>query len=77
MTINVDEPNEIKAYFSNMEKPSDLSYSEYLRIAHDINALNKSEDKGKDCGIVLIIMYYNYFLMILQTSDYLEQKMIR
>ena len=51
LTINADESNEIKAYFTNMEKPSDLSYSEYLHIAHDINALNKSEDKVKDCGI--------------------------
>ena len=49
--INADESDEIKAYFTNMEKPSDLSYSEYLHIAHDINALNKSEDKIKDSGI--------------------------
>ena len=53
LTINADESNEIKAYFTNMEKLSDLSYSEYLHIAHDINALNKSEDKVKDCGIAV------------------------
>ena len=43
--------DEIKAYFTDMEKPSDLSYSEYLHIAYDINALNRSEDKIKDCRI--------------------------
>ena len=34
-----------------MEKPYDLSYSEYLHIAYNINALHKSEDKIKGCGI--------------------------
>ena len=49
--ISTDDSEEIKAYFTNMKKPSDLSYSEYLYTAHDINALNISEDKIKYCGI--------------------------
>ena len=42
-----------------MEKPSDLSHSEYLHIAYDINALNISEDKIKDCGINVADFFLN------------------
>ena len=46
--VNSDK---FKAYFTNMEKTSDLSYSKYLHIAHDIDALHKSEERIKDRGI--------------------------
>ena len=43
--------DEVKTYFTKT-KPSDLSYSEYLHIAHGLGALNKSEDRIKDSGII-------------------------
>ena len=36
-----------------MAKPTDLPYSEYFHIAHDLNGLNKFEDRTKDHGINL------------------------
>ena len=50
--IIISPPLEIQFYWYE-KKPSDLFYSEYLHIAHGINAVNKSEDKIKDCGINL------------------------
>ena len=42
--------NKIKAYFTEMAKPTDLPYSEYLHIAHDLSGLNKFEDRTKTLG---------------------------
>ena len=44
---------EIKAYFADMSKLNNLTYSEYLHIAHDIKEMNCTEDKVKDLGINL------------------------
>ena len=36
-----------------MSKLNNLTYSEYLHIAHDIKEMNYTEDKVKDLGINL------------------------
>ena len=46
--------HETKAYFANMAKLNDITYTEYLHIAHDINETNTTEEKQvKDLGINL------------------------
>ena len=59
---HISEPNKretnstnhkIKAYFAEMAKPTDIPYSEYLHIAHDLSGLNKFEDRTKDHRINL------------------------
>ena len=39
--------NEIKAYFREMAKPTDVPYSEYLHIAYASRGLNKFEERKK------------------------------
>ena len=57
MTRRVTRENsqnyEIKAYFTDMPKLNNLTYSEYLHIAYDIKEMNSTEDKVKDLGINL------------------------
>jgi len=52
-TLDNQNNNKIKAYFTEMSKPTDLPYSEYLHIAHDLSGMNKCEDRIKDHGINL------------------------
>ena len=47
------QDDEITAYFTYMSKLIDITYSEYLHIAHDIKETNGAEDKVKDMGINL------------------------
>ena len=51
--IPIKDQPKVKAYFTEMSRPTDLPYSEFLHIAHDLNGLNKSEDRIKDHGINL------------------------
>ena len=53
MLLEEQDTKEIKAYFTEMRKSTDLLYSEYLHIAHDKNVLNKTKDRIKDNGISL------------------------
>ena len=52
--INLDEHSIVKAYLTDMTKPSDVPYSEYLHIVHDLNGLNNIEDRVKDHGSILV-----------------------
>ena len=47
------QDDEVTAYFTNMSKLNDITYSEYLHIAHDIKEMNTTEDKVKDLGFFL------------------------
>ena len=54
VSTNVDNnDNKIQAYFSEMAKPTDAPYSEYLHRAHALSGLNRFEDRTKDHGINL------------------------
>ena len=46
--IPIRDKGRIEAYFTEM---TDIPYSRYLHIAHDLNGFNKSEDRIKVHGI--------------------------
>ena len=53
ITREISQNYETKAYFANIAKLNDITYSEYLYIAHDIKETNTTGDKVKDQGINL------------------------
>ncbi len=52
-TLDGQNNDKIKVYFTKMNKPTDLPCCEYLHSAHNLTGLNKCEDRIKDHGINL------------------------
>ena len=70
------QDDEITAYFTNMSKLNDITYSEYLHIAHDIKETNGAEDKVKDMGINLsdFLPEPRSLSQVLRLSPYIREK---
>ena len=62
-----------------MSKLNNLTYSEYLHIAHDIEEMNITEDKEKDLGINLsdFLPEPRSLSHVLRLSPHIKEKMGR
>ena len=70
------QDDEITAYFTNMSKLNDITYSEYLHKAHNIKETNGAEDRIKDMGINLsdFLPEPRSLSQVLRLSPYIKEK---
>ena len=54
------QDDEITAYFTNISRLNDITYSEYLHIAHDIKETNTSLDIKWVCKMYRNIFFYRF-----------------